>query len=246
MSTLSSNKDQRDAFSGRSGSVTDGGARDDLVKTSNVSDEPLSANSDDALGVPGGSYRLSVLIYSSDFAPSVGGRPSIARNLAGHYAASILLKDVTVVTPTPRGSIDDFQFSFRVVREPSLVRLFALVRKTDVLVVIGADILPMVVGSLLRKFVVVQHHKFHAVCPAGNYLKQPECTPCVGHFRKGNHLECYRCLRMEKSRTSSIRDLFLTFPRLWLVNRVAANAAPTHNAARRLGLPRTEMDHHAV
>ena len=216
--------------------------------------EAFADVSDDSVGFPGGSGPVSVLIYSTEFTPSVGGRPSIAKELAAAMAESrdvvksapVQLSDVIVVTSTPAGKIDDFQFPFEVVRKPSLVKLFSLVRKSDFFIVIGPDILPIAVGLLLRKPVVVRHDAYHAVCPAGNYLHQPGGVPCVGHFQKGNYSDCYRCQRVDINASRSVRNLVLTYLRLSLVNHVASNIAPTFYAACQLGLPRTETIYYGI
>jgi hypothetical protein len=248
MTTHSDDKVRRYSFAADSESTTDGGIGADRVESLGAPNSTFSAKSTSALGYPDYSDEdASTLIYSTDFAPSVGDTERYTANLASGLAGwndfrkgkRSRLRDVTVVTPTPRGKTDDSQFPFRVVREPSLVRLFALIRSTDFLIVIDADIFPIAVGLLLRKIVAVEHVSYLAVCPARNYYYQPDGTSCVGHFENGNYSSCYRCQRVETSRTRSICNLFLAIPRRWLLERVSTNIALTPHTARRLALPRT-------
>jgi hypothetical protein len=85
---------------------------------------------------------MNLLIYSHYFAPSVGGVESIVQSLAGGIAELRTLNgdrefNVTVATETPAGSCDDAKFPFRVVRRPGVIRLWQLVRASDVIHLAG-------------------------------------------------------------------------------------------------------------
>src|SRR6202030_1828485 len=82
--------------------------------------------------------RMNLLIYSHYFAPCVGGVESIVHSLADGIAKLLTLAgdrefNVTLVTETPAGSCDDTKFPFRVVRCPGIIRLWQLLRSSDVI-----------------------------------------------------------------------------------------------------------------
>lgn len=197
---------------------------------------------------------MNILIYTHDFAPSIGGVQTIYTILAQGLAAARSpangrpeeVNEVTVVTRTPAGSMDDACFGFRVVRFPSTGQLFRLIRRADVIHISGPAILPMAIGYLLRKPVVVEHDGYQGVCPLGNYLHLPARSLCPGHFQNGNYLECYRCQSVEMSRAKNIRKLLLMFPRRWLLKRVAVNIGASNHTGRRVALPRTQTIYHGI
>jgi len=197
---------------------------------------------------------MNILIYTDDFAPSVGGVQTITAILAQGLAEArspangrpAEANEVTVVTRTPAGSMDDARLGFRVVRFPSKRQLYRLIRRADVIHISGPAILPMAIGYLLRKPVVVEHDGYQAVCPLGNYLHLPDRSLCPGHFQIGNYLECYRCQSVEMSRARSIRNLALMFPRRWLLKRIAVNVGASDHTGRRVALPRTQTIYHGI
>ncbi|HWZ25885.1 MAG TPA: hypothetical protein VN037_11440, partial [Verrucomicrobiae bacterium] len=146
---------------------------------------------------------MNLLIYSHYFAPSVGGVESIVQSLAAGIAELRTANgnrefEVTVVTETPAGSHDD-KFPFRLVRCPGLIRLWQLVRASDVIHSAGPAFLPMFLAWLSRKQFVVEHHGYQATCPNGLFVHQPERSICPGHFQAGRYSECFHCLRSEFS-----------------------------------------------
>jgi glycogen synthase len=197
---------------------------------------------------------MKILLYAIDFTPSIGGIQTITEVLAAGLAVwnggsngnRGENNQVTVVTQTPAGKIDDSQFSFRVVRRPGTAQLFGLVRDTDIFHIVGPAIIPMAMGLLLGKPVAVQHDGYMAICPIGNYLHQPGGALCPGHFQKGNYLECYSCQSVEMSRARSVRNLLLMMPRRWLLKRVAANIGASDHTGRRVALPRTQTIYHGI
>src|SRR5215469_7329012 len=107
--------------------------------------------------------RVKLLIYSRFFAPSVGGTEtivlSIARGLAELRTPSGLAEfEITLVTQTPGENFDDRLLPFRVLRQPGLVKLWRLIRSHDVIHVAGPALSPLVLGFVMRKPVVVEHH----------------------------------------------------------------------------------------
>jgi glycosyltransferase involved in cell wall biosynthesis len=197
---------------------------------------------------------MNILIYTDDFAPSIGGVQTITAILAQGLADATTpangrpaeANEVTVVTRTPAGTMDDGRFGYRVVRFPTTRLLYRLIRRADIVHISGPAILPMAIGYLLRKPVVVEHDGYQAVCPLGNYLHLPDRSLCPGHFQNGEYLECYRCQAVEMSRARSIRNLALMFPRRWLLKRIAANVGASDHTGRRVALPRTQTIYHGI
>jgi glycogen synthase len=185
---------------------------------------------------------MKLLIYSHFFAPSIGGVETIALSLADGLAG--LRKPdgtpefaVTVVTQTAAGEFDDRALAFSVVRRPSLIHLYRLIRGSDVVHVAGPALPPLLLGKLARKPVVIEHHGFQTICPTGQLLIEPANTPCSGHFMAGRHVECLRC-RSDRNWPASYKLWLLTFVRRFLCAHVAANVMPTEWLRVLLKLPR--------
>src|SRR5271169_4532600 len=99
---------------------------------------------------------MKLLIYSHFFAPSVGGVEtlvlSLARGLAGLRAASGDPEfEITLVTQTHAGQFDDLSLPFRVVRQPTLIELWVLIRASRVVHVAGPALAPLILGLLARQ-----------------------------------------------------------------------------------------------
>lgn len=197
---------------------------------------------------------MKIAIYTKDFAPVVGGVQTVIlelarglvewrEHLAGHPPDAF---DVTVATPTPAGGLDDSNFPFRVVRQPSVLKLFNLFRMADVIHLAGPSILPMCLALALGKPVVVEHDGYQAICPSGIYVHEPHGTTCPGHFQIGNYRECLRCQSMCVSRFRSAWNLMTLFPRRWLAKQVAANVAVSNHTGQRIALPRTQTIYHGI
>jgi hypothetical protein len=69
-----------------------------------------------------------------------------------------------VVTETRAGSYDDTKFPFRVVRRAGVIRLWQLVRASDVIHAAGTAFLPLFLAALSRKRFVVERHGYQATC----------------------------------------------------------------------------------
>jgi len=195
---------------------------------------------------------MNLLIYSHYFAPSVGGVESIVQCLAAGIAKLRTLDgdrefNVTVVTETPAGSCDDTKFSFRVVRRPGVIRMWQLVRDSDVIHAAGPAFLPMFVAWLSRKRFVVEHHGYQATCPNGLFVHQPDRAICPGYFQAGRYGECFRCLRSEfSSRWTATKLLAFMFPRHWLARAATTNIAVTNHVDNRQKLPHTKVVYHGI
>lgn len=191
-------------------------------------------------------HRL--LIYTADFWPVVGGVQSVVMTLARGYTAEEQFSremECTVVTETPAGTASDSALPFRVVRNPNLLELVRLLWRSDLVHIAGPALRPLLLGFLLRKQVVVEHHGFQALCPNGLLFHEPTRTACSGHFLAGSHRECWKC-NAESGYWRSIRLWALTFFRRWSCRFVAANIAPTRWVQGLLGLPRTSVIAHGV
>lgn len=194
------------------------------------------------------STPMKILIYVHSWAPTIGGVETITRALAAGLAGLSRKSDsvqVTLATQTPADRTTDTSLPFRVVREPGLSELMRLMRDADVIHVAGPALVPLVLGRLLGKPLVVEHHGFQSICPNGQMLYEPTHTRCPGHFMAGRHRECLRCNAGE-GKLRSFRMWALTFPRRWLCRKVASNIIPTSWLATQLQLPRMETVHHGL
>lgn len=185
---------------------------------------------------------MKLLIYSHFFPPSVGGVEtlvlSLARGLAELRASGGETEfEVTVATQTPANNFDDSTLSFRVVRQPTPIRVWDLIRESDVAHVAGPALAPIVLGLLAHKPVVVEHHGFQTICPNGQLLFEPSGTPCPGHFMAGRHGECLRC-NAAQGWSVSVKHWLLTFVRRFLCKHVTRNITPTQWLGGQLKLPR--------
>jgi glycosyltransferase involved in cell wall biosynthesis len=195
---------------------------------------------------------MNLLIYSHYFAPSVGGVESIVQSLATGIAELRTVNgnrefNVTVVTETAAGSYDDTKFSFRVVRRPGAIRLWQLVRDSDVIHSAGPAFLPMFLVWLSRKRFVVEHHGYQATCPNGLFVHQPDRAICPGYFQAGRYGECFQCLRSEfSSGTTAAKLLAFMFPRHWLSRAATTNIAVTRHVDNRQKLPHTKVVYHGI
>jgi glycosyltransferase involved in cell wall biosynthesis len=194
---------------------------------------------------------VKILIYVHSFAPNVGGVETyvmlLAQGLAQYSAQDVKGRlQVTVVTPTAAGDMDDATLPFRVVRRPSLMTLARLVRSADVVHVAGPCFLPMLFGLLLRKPLMVEHSGYQAACPNGMLFDERTKTDCPGHFMARRYYECVRCNAASEGWRKSVVKLFLTFPRRWLCARAARNIGPSLHVGRRVALPRTVTIYHGT
>jgi glycosyltransferase involved in cell wall biosynthesis len=195
---------------------------------------------------------MNLLIYSHYFAPSVGGVESIVQSLAAAIAELRTLNgdrefSVTVVTETPVGSYDDTKFPFRVVRRPGVIRLWQLVRASDVIHAAGPAFLPLFLSWLSRKRFVVEHHGYQATCPNGLFVHRPDRAICPGHFQASHYGECFLCLRSEfSSGWTAAKLLAFMFPRHWLARAATTNIAVSRHVDQRQKLPRTKVVYHGI
>lgn len=193
---------------------------------------------------------MHILIYTHAFPPMVGGIETITMQLAQgladspEFAADENLR-VTVVTPKAAQAVNEDDLPFRIVRKPSLVQLISLIWQADILHVAGTDMLPLLLGWLLRRHFVVEHHGFQTACPNGQLIYERAQAPCPGHYMAGRHLRCLQCNRASGN-IASARQWLLTYPRRWLCVRARANVTPTAWLGSVLQLPRMVTIHHGL
>jgi glycosyltransferase involved in cell wall biosynthesis len=193
---------------------------------------------------------VKLLLYSNYFAPSVGGVETIVRSLARGLTRLRVEGgrpefEVTVVTQTSRGSFDEAALPFPVIRMPGLAGLFRLIRECDVLHVAGPSLAPLILGKILRKPIVLEHHGFQTICPNGQLLIEPQGEPCPGHFMAGRHSLCLKC-NAGRGASASLKLWLLTFVRRFLAKRVKANVMPTQWLGELLQLPSKEWIPHGL
>ena len=194
---------------------------------------------------------MKILIYTHAGAPLGGGVQIITRDLAAglsgwsraHGGEAI---ETTLVTQTPAGKMNDSEVPFRVVRQPIIRQLLSLIREADVVHIANPALVPLALGWLLRKRVVVEHSGYQAACPNGLLLFGPDGNVCPGYYLAGSYAKCVECNATEIGWWKSVRSLVLTFPRRWLAKRVDVNIAPTQHIGVRLALPSTRVISHGV
>jgi len=194
---------------------------------------------------------VKVLIYSHGFAPIIGGAEKYVMLLASGLAKRSPLSSgrpssVSVVTPTPAAEFDDTQLEFKVVRQPSFLALTRLIYESDVVHLSGACLLPLMLGSILRKPIVIEHHGYTASCPNGLLFYEPNQSVCPGHFLGGRYENCLRCVAFKEGRLRGLYLFFWTFLRRWLCQTASVNAPITHHVSMRLRLPRSKVIYYGI
>jgi glycosyltransferase involved in cell wall biosynthesis len=194
---------------------------------------------------------VNLLIYSHFFPPSVGGVETIVLSLARGLAElrdanGVPEFEVTLVTKTPAGIYDDRALPFRVIRQPNLIQLWQLIRKSHLVHAAGPALAPLFLTRLARKPLIIEHHGYQATCPNGLLFHHPTEKVCPGHFEAGNFDECLRCNRKTSGSLGALRLLASAFLRRAGARRADANIAPSHHVAERQGLPRTTVIVHGV
>src|SRR5580700_5058053 len=191
---------------------------------------------------------MRILIYTHPFAPIVGGAETYAMLLARGLSilADASTIEVTVATATPAGDFDDSALAFRVVRRPKLLTLASLIRKAEVIQLVGPCFLPLLIAWLLRKPVVVEHHGYPPACPNGLLFHEPTKTVCPEYFLSRRYKECLRCNSGTEGWLRSLQMLLLTFPRRWLCQHVAVNAPISEHVRKRLQLPRSQVIYYGI
>jgi glycogen(starch) synthase len=194
---------------------------------------------------------MKLLVYSHSFAPNVGGVETIVMSLARGLAELRTVDNrqrfqLTVVTKTRGGDFDDRALPFPIVRQPSLLALWRLLREAQVVHFAGPALLPLFLGWLARRPVALEHHGYQAICPNGLLVHQPDRSVCPGHFQAGRYGRCVRCQAAEMSWFRGLMSLLLMFPRNMLARAAACNIAVSRHLLERIALPRSRLVYHGV
>lgn len=193
---------------------------------------------------------MQLLICSIDFAPKIGGEETYLLLLAGGLAKRFVLARSTrttgepdrlvVVTRTRADGFDDTTLPFPIVRRPNVAKLWRLLGQSDVVQLSGPLLLPLLLGFLRKKPIVITHHMYHSVCPNGSLLHEPAGLLCPGHFAARRYHECLRCVAASSGWSKSVPWMLATFVRRWLCNRASVNVGVTHHVSRRVALQNTK------
>ncbi len=186
---------------------------------------------------------MNILIYSSLWAPSVGGVQSVTNTLARGLAAESNEGDsgevnVTVATPSPTSGSRNAGDSLQVVGNAGFFRICRLVWRSDVIHLAGPALLPLLLAWFFSKKAVILHHGYQAVCPDGSLVHFVDQRVCCNSFASGKVSDCVRCRVANVGWLRGLISVALAHPRLWLCRRVAANIGVSKHLSARLGLPR--------
>jgi glycosyltransferase involved in cell wall biosynthesis len=199
------------------------------------------------VGVP-----MKIVIYSDSFFPAVGGTErvtlSLARGLSSweptdRFQGSFC---VSVVTNSRGDEVEDRKLPFAVIRRPSLATLIRLLGSADIVHLAGPALLPLAIGVLLRKVILIEHHGFQVVCPNGQLFYTPEERFCEGRYMMRKYGDCFQCNRIQEGAMRSARMLVLTPIRRWLSMRAALHITPTTWLASVIRLSDMRTIHHGL
>lgn len=193
---------------------------------------------------------MKILICSAVWAPSIGGVQSVTSTLARGLAREWSEDDddpieVTVATGSSDADAPDSDDSFRLVRDAGIAGLIRLIWRSDIVLLSGPALLPLILTWILRKKAVIQHHGYQAVCPDGSLVHFVEQRVCKESFAAGGARQCLNCRTANLGRLRGIVDIGLAYPRLWLCRQVAANVTVSNHLSRRLALPRSKTIYNA-
>jgi glycosyltransferase involved in cell wall biosynthesis len=195
--------------------------------------------------------KLSVVMYAHDFLPTTGGVQTymshLARGLvrlrADNNGLGVDQVAVTFITQSPANGMDDSALPYQIVRRPGFFQLGRLIRNADVIHIAGPCMVPLFLGWLLRKPIVLEHHGYQAACPNGLLFFGPTRSQCPGHFLAGRYGKCLAC---NSADGGSLRLLALTFPRRWLARRASANVSVSNHVSTQVMLPRSRTIYHGI
>jgi len=182
---------------------------------------------------------MNVLIFSYDWAPSVGGvqsaMVSLAEGIASKSADAQRL--IGLVTQTPADREYDRKFGFAVFRRPGWLRLAKLIQRCDVLHLAGPALRPLLLAKLFGKKVVIQHHGYQAICPDGLLLDSRTQTSCENSFQRGDLVNCVGCRAENIGWFRGALSVALGYPRRWMSRRADANVSVSNHVKTKLNFP---------
>jgi glycosyltransferase involved in cell wall biosynthesis len=176
---------------------------------------------------------MNILIYTKWFFPIPGGVQTVVRDLAdglSRWPCSDGNSGRVRVSVVTRTKLEDGQkqlYPFQLIRSPSLFEFVRLVRKADVVHLAGPSFLPLILGLVLRRPMVLEHHGFQVACPNGLLFFEPTQSQCPGHFMAGRYEKCFQCNRTAVGAIRSVVLLVATPIRRWLSSRARINVTPT-------------------
>ena len=131
---------------------------------------------------------LRIIAFTTDFLPGPGG---VQKHIF-LFAAGLAKEGqhTTVVTESAAAGFDDTALPFPVLRRVGLFRLVRLIASADIIHLAGPPFIPLLIGFLLGKPIVIEHHGYHAICPNGLLLFEPDRSACSGHFIRREYAEC--------------------------------------------------------
>src|SRR5271154_3966659 len=180
---------------------------------------------------------MRVMIFSHDFLPLLGVVQTYVTLLAeglvrdGH--------DAVVVTNSTADGFRDCDLPFRVIRQPRRTELWRIMGAVDVVQLAGPVFLPLLLGLLRGKPIVIEHHGYQPICPNGSLFYAPDQTACPGHFMAGAYQKCLHCFATTDGWFRSSWSLPFTFLRRWMCKQASINAPITQHVLNRLQLPRS-------
>lgn len=182
---------------------------------------------------------MNVLIFSYDWAPSVGGVQSAMMSLAEGIASKTTDAQhlIGLVTQTPAEREYDQRFGFAVFRRPGWLRLAKLIQRCDVLHLAGPALKPLILAKLLGKKVVIQHHGYQAICPDGLLLDSRTQASCENSFQRGNLVNCLGCRAENIGWLRGALSVALGYPRRWISKRANANVSVSNHVKAKLNFP---------
>lgn len=186
---------------------------------------------------------MNVLIFSYDWAPSVGGVQSAMVSLAEGIASKSTdaQRLIGLVTQTPADREYDRKFGFVVFRRPGWLRLAKLIQRCDVLHLAGPALKPLILAKLFGKKVVIQHHGYQAVCPDGLLLDSRTQTSCENSFQRGDLTNCLGCRTRNIGWLRGALSVALGYPRRWMSKRASANVSVSNHVKTKLNLPASSV-----
>jgi len=196
------------------------------------------------LGLRGDRPGIKLLFYSKPFWPMVGGVETYGRLLMQGLGMESGY-ELTVATAA-LGPFTMPGANVRIVRAPSLTQLWRLIRRSDIVMLAGPVLVPLALGLLARKPVVIEHHGYQACCPNGLLLFEPEQSVCPERFLRGHVGSCLQCNWNTMGPMHSAARLAATILRRWMCCYAAANICVSNHVSRRVGLPKSRVIYHGL
>jgi glycosyltransferase involved in cell wall biosynthesis len=165
---------------------------------------------------------MRILLYSSIFWPSLGGVETITATLAENIVR--LGNECIVITETPSNQEDNY--SYRVVRRPTLRERFKLARQCDLVHSNGASVAMFPFAKLNNKPFIWTHNGYQVSCVDGLGWVDGEPAPMTPLASLIYHLH-------KKGVVYFLKESIKLIIRRYVANNVDLNIAATHWVARR-------------